>query len=215
MILRHLGTCVSAAAFALAVLSPGTVPAQGGPAQEGPAAVVERFHTDLLGVMRNAGRLGYRGRVRMLSPAIDDAFHMPEMARLVAGSSRWKSLSDDRKRAFVDAFTRMTTATYAHRFKGFAGEGFRTLETVPVRAETVLVKTSLTRSGGEAVQLSYLLRRFGDGWRVIDIFLKGTISELATRRSEYASVLRRKGFDALIARIDDTVASLEADSAKE
>ena len=39
-------------------------------------------------------------------------------------------------------------------------------------------------------------------WKIIDVFLKGTISEVATRRSEFASVLSRGGPEALIRQIN-------------
>ena len=183
---RFVTTCLLAGWIGLELLAPVAATAQGSP-----IAVVERFHTELLSVMKNARTLGYRGRYRVLAPAIDGTFHLPAMTRLVAGRGKWKSFSDGQKQAFIDAFSRMTMATYAHRFDGYSGESFQTMEAVPVRSKTVLVKASVTKGDGEVIHLNYLLRRFGSGWRVIDVFLKGTISELATRRSEYSSVLRR------------------------
>ena len=205
---RFLSGCLLAGSIALALLAPVAAPAQ-----DSPTAVVERFHADLLGVMKNAKTLGYRGRLAVLTTTIQDVFHLPAMTRLVAGRSRWKSFSQAQKRAFIDAFSTTTRATYARRFDGYSGERFDTLQTVPVRSKTMLVKTSLTTGAGEVIRLNYLLRRFRGGWRVIDVYLKGTISELATKRSEYSSVLRREGFEGLLARIRDKVASLEASAA--
>jgi phospholipid transport system substrate-binding protein len=42
------------------------------------------------------------------------------------------------------------------------------------------------------------MRPSASGWRVMDIFLNGTVSELALRRSEYSSVLERDGFEELV-----------------
>ena len=39
-------------------------------------------------------------------------------------------------------------------------------------------------------------------WRIIDVYLNGTVSELALRRSEYSSVLKRDGFEKLIVMVD-------------
>jgi phospholipid transport system substrate-binding protein len=38
----------------------------------------------------------------------------------------------------------------------------------------------------------------GGSWKIIDVFLSGTISELAARRSEYSLVLRTGGAPALV-----------------
>ena len=132
------------------------------------------------------------------------------MARIVAGQ-HWKKLSKPQKQLLVTAFSRMTTATYAHRFNGYGGEKFRTVETVSVRKKSVMIKTELVKTDGKAVKLDYLVKRYRKGWRVVDIYLDGSFSEIATRRSEYSSVLRRKGLDALIVQIDKKVAQYEAD----
>ncbi len=49
------------------------------------------------------------------------------------------------------------------------------------------------------MSINYLMRRSDGAWRIADVYLTGTISELATRRSEFSSVLRDQGVDGLIA----------------
>ena len=48
------------------------------------------------------------------------------------------------------------------------------------------------------------------------MYLNGTVSELALRRSEYSSLIKRDGFKALLAALDeriDTLAATPADQA--
>jgi phospholipid transport system substrate-binding protein len=47
-----------------------------------------------------------------------------------------------------------------------------------------------------------MMRRNGDGWLISDIYLGGAISEVATRRSEFAAILRTDGVDGLIAALN-------------
>jgi phospholipid transport system substrate-binding protein len=54
------------------------------------------------------------------------------------------------------------------------------------------------------VSINYLVR----GGRVIDVYLKGTISDLATRRDEFASVIASGGADGLIKRLQDRTQTL-------
>jgi phospholipid transport system substrate-binding protein len=42
------------------------------------------------------------------------------------------------------------------------------------------------------------MRQEGGGWLISDIYLDGTISEIATRRSEFAAIVRNQGVDGLI-----------------
>jgi phospholipid transport system substrate-binding protein len=47
-----------------------------------------------------------------------------------------------------------------------------------------------------------LMRQNGGLWQISDAYLDGTISQLATQRSEFQSILQRKGFDGLIAALN-------------
>ena len=48
------------------------------------------------------------------------------------------------------------------------------------------------------------------GWKVIDVYLNGNVSELALRRSEYASALKRDGFEQLLASVETKIAALKS-----
>ena len=45
------------------------------------------------------------------------------------------------------------------------------------------------------------MRQSGGVWLISDVYLDGTISQLATQRSEFGAILRREGFDGLIAAL--------------
>jgi phospholipid transport system substrate-binding protein len=47
-----------------------------------------------------------------------------------------------------------------------------------------------------------MMRRNGDSWLISDIYLDGAISEVATRRSEFAAILKSQGIDGLIAALN-------------
>jgi phospholipid transport system substrate-binding protein len=54
------------------------------------------------------------------------------------------------------------------------------------------------------VSINYLVR----GGRVIDVYLNGTISDLAMRRDEFSSIITSGGADALIKRLRERTQSL-------
>ena len=95
----------------------------------------------------------------------------------------------------------MTTATYANRFDGFSGERFEVLQTADQPNGDKIVKTRIVQSDGEAVQLNYLMRNTGGAWKIIDVYLNGTISELASRRAEFGSILKSGGPNALVSAL--------------
>lgn len=192
-----------AVVFAVGGLAVGSLAA---PARAGTPAtqIIETLHEALIGVMKDADRLGYDGRYKTLDPAVRKAFGLPLMAEIAAGQ-HWKNLTESERTSLVAAFSRFTTASYATRFKGYKGERFEVLGEQPARGEAVVVRAQLVRSDGEIIPLNYLMRPFADGWRIVDVYLKGSISELATRRSEYSSVIGREGLAVLLARIDERI----------
>ncbi len=170
-----------------------------------PVKVVERFHDALSRAMQNAQALGFEGRREILAPAVAATFDAPAMVRIATGRY-WGRFTEEQRDQLIDAFRRMTIAAYAGRFNDYSGQRFEVLGTQQGRRGRVLVKTRLIKGNGEAVRFNYLLRRKGDQWVILDIYLDGTFSELAVRRSEFASVLKDKGYDGLIAAIEDKIA---------
>jgi phospholipid transport system substrate-binding protein len=176
---------------------------------ETPKQLIEHLNDTLLSTMKAAKSLGYKGRYEKLEPVLESTYDMDFMARYSAGR-HWRKLTSEQQRDLVSAFSRLTVATYASRFDGYSGESFRIVDEKTPRKGNRLVETELVKSDGEAIRLNYLLRETKEGWRVIDVFLKGTISELATKRSEYSSTLANQGFNGLMSIFKRKIAGLDA-----
>ncbi len=137
------------------------------------------------------------------------------MALIARGSTgrHWRKFAPDERTHLVETLMRLTVATYAARFDGYAGERFRIVSDEPAPRGTVLVHTALVKTDGENVRINYLLRETGEGWRIIDVYLDGIYSELALRRAEYTAVIKRDGLDGLFAEIEKKIASYAAEAA--
>jgi phospholipid transport system substrate-binding protein len=182
-----------AALFALGLAAPTGAAAAG----DGASEPVRGFYDVLLRTMKQGDRLGHAGRYAALDPVVRRSFDIPYMTRMAVGSS-WSSLSDAKRQQLIEAFGRYITATWADRFDNYSGEKLEVAGERPYGAAAVLVDTRIVKSDGEPVSINYLMRRDGDSWRIDDVYLTGTISELATRRSEFSAVLRSQGVDGLI-----------------
>ena len=167
-------------------------------AAEAPDAI-SGLNAHLLATMKQAQALGVQGRYDALSPVLAKTYDISSMTRMAVGPN-WDALQPAQKAALTDAFSRMMIATYAKRFDGFSGETFKITE-VTDRATDKMVKTQIIQSNGKPVPINYLMRKSGPEWRVVDVYLDGTISELASRRAEFTSILKSGGPDALIASL--------------
>ena len=162
-----------------------------------PAARVSGFENVLLNVMRHADRLGYDGRYAALDPEIRQAFDLDTMARIVSGAT-WMEWSDAQRTRLDEAFARFVIATYARRFNGYGGEQFTTDAAIPL-GNGMLIMTRIVPKDAPPIAINYLMRKkSGMEWRIVDVFLSGSISELATQRSEFSAILDRAGYQGLL-----------------
>jgi phospholipid transport system substrate-binding protein len=163
-------------------------------------AHIDGLHRALIEAMKQGKQLGMKGRFDKLAPILFQTYDVPFMARVAVGAG-WDSMPASQQALVIEAFSRMMVATYASRFDEFSGERFEILQTFEQPPGAKLVKTRVTQSNGKTVSLSYLVRLVGPEWKVVDVFLDGTISELASRRAEFTSILKSGGPGALIASL--------------
>jgi len=185
----------------------------GAPTEEpsAPTKVVDALHENLISVMKDAKTLGYDGRFERLEPVINELFDIPFMAEKSIGR-HWKTVDEENRAHLLATFERFTVANYAGRFTGYSGQLFETLRQQASKHGTVLVYSRLVLEDGEIIQLNYRLRPAeDDGWKIIDVLLNGTVSELALRRSEYSSLIQREGFTALMSAINRRIDDLASD----
>jgi len=177
-----------------------------------PSDLIAGLNSKFIEVMKNAAKLGYEGRYQALAPALSDAYDFPEMARVSIGRY-WRDLTDAQKQQLVAGFQAYSTATYAARFNGFSGEKFEVLGEEPAPAGNVRVNNQIVQRSGEPIRIDYLLRQETSGFRIVDVFLKSSFSELAIRRSEFTTEYAKTGFDGVIALMKAKVAKLQTDAA--
>jgi phospholipid transport system substrate-binding protein len=177
-----------------------------------PQDSVHSFYDTLLTTMKDGRTLGQSGRYARLAPVIARLFDVPLMARLAVGSS-WASLPPTQQQQVTEAFGHYISATYADRFDSYSGEQLQVTGEQPYGAE-VIVQTRIVKANGETVTLNYRMHDNVGSWQISDVYMDGTISQLATQRSEFHSILQREGVDGLIMALNRKVDLLTRSLAK-
>lgn len=175
--------------------------------EAGPSEVVERLHGGLLEIMKQADDLGFQGRYDEIAPIVSGAFDLGFMGAKCVGG-HWKKLSPEEQSIWLEKFRNLVAANYAGNFDRYKGERFETLGEEPGARSTRMVLTKVVVPKEDDVILNYRLRESGGEWRIIDVYLKGTVSELALRRSDFSSTLKKDGFAKLTAAIDEKIADI-------
>jgi phospholipid transport system substrate-binding protein len=172
-----------------------------------PAAMrVDTFDNALLETMKGGAALGTKGRARKLSPAVQAAFDLPTMTRFAVGPP-WAQMTPAQQASLTAAFGRLTEASWAHNFDKYGGERFTIDPNVQTRGADKIVQSQLIPVHDKPVNLIYRMRQTPDGWKIIDVYFDG-VSQLTTRRSDFAQPVATGGADGLLAHLNASTEKL-------
>ncbi|MBA4046922.1 MAG: hopanoid biosynthesis protein HpnM [Sphingomonas sp.] len=186
-----------AAGFAIALVGTSAPAQTSDPAR----APVEALDNGLISIMKGGKKLGTAGRVAQIAPVVDRAFDLPYMTRLAVGPP-WVQATAAERTALIAAFRKLTINEYARNFADWSGQAFAIDPKIDTRGTDRLVKTTLSAPREAPVSIAYRVRMVGAEWRITDVFFKNAISQLTTRRADFAAVLARGGPTALIEHIN-------------
>ncbi|MGR9105390.1 MAG: ABC transporter substrate-binding protein [Gammaproteobacteria bacterium] len=177
------------------------------------SAVIESLNSALLETMQHAAELGYRGRFEKLAEVIESTHDLEYIAQFSIGRRNWEGLDETRQKRFVEAFRNYSIATYANRFNGYSGETFRVTGEEVAKRGQVQVTSLLEIPGEESVDFLYLLKPAQGTLKIVNIIVQG-VSDLALKRAEFMSLLNEKGFDALLAHLEEKTAEYAEEQSK-
>jgi phospholipid transport system substrate-binding protein len=183
-----------------AMLALASVAYQGPARASSGGSTVQGLYDTLLSTMKSGTVLGGSGRYTQLAPVIRRSFDLPFMARLAFGPG-WANLTPAQQQQVTESYGRYISAVYADRFDSYHGQK---LDVTGERQNPygLIVTSQIIKSDGDPVEVDYLMRQDGGAWLIGDIYLDGSISEVATHRSEFADILRNQGVDGLIAALN-------------
>jgi phospholipid transport system substrate-binding protein len=186
-ILKSASVALLLAASPAALLIPAvSVQAQ---AADPAVAQIQGFYDALIATMKSGGTV--KSRYDRLKPAMEKAFDFSAMTAAAVGPS-FATMAPADQKALTDAFERMTVATYAKNFDSYGGEKFPVEPASIARGSDKFVKSKLV-SGSEIHAFNYRMHQVGSEWKITDVLLEGSISQMAQKRSDFASTLASSG----------------------
>jgi phospholipid transport system substrate-binding protein len=144
-------------------------------------AAVKQLQDGQLEVIQKLGQLTVKQRYDALRPAIGATFDLPAMSKTVFGGG-WEALTDAQKAEWAQALGDYVTASYAARLDGFNGKAFERDDKTQTRDGNVVVTTKVILAVGAPMPLDYVVRQTPQGWKIGDILVDGSLSELAQWR---------------------------------
>ena len=136
-------------------------------------------------------------RLQAVSEAIMSTFDVGAMTRTAIGP-QWSKIPAARQASLQEAFGRFFIASYGTRLGQVSGGRFEVEPTSEKRTGGRLVRTRVIDAQGKTTPVDYLVNAEG---RVVDVYLAGTVSQIAAHRSDFTAALKAGGPEALEANL--------------
>ncbi|SDZ05516.1 ABC transporter substrate-binding protein [Nitrosomonas sp. Nm33] len=172
-----------------------------------PEHVIQGLQETFIQTMKKGDELGYRGRLELMTPAINRSHDMDTIIRSILGAN-WNKLDGKQQQKISETFRKLSIATYAERFNRYDRERFEIIEQRLLPRDQILVRSKLIQADGNSINFDYVLHQSKEGWLIINILVDG-VSDLAMKRAEYNAILKRDGFEALIAMLEQKILQTE------
>ena len=169
--------------------------------------IVEHLHANLLEVMQAADTMNYAERYLKLESTITESFDTPVITKVIL-SRYWKDLSNEQQEDFIHLFNRQTIATYASRFDSYTDEIFEIKTVEQLKKGRLLVRSEIQSKGESPVHLDYLMHNNNGNWFIISVIADG-VNDLSLKRAEYSTVIKRDGYENLVANIEKKIVDME------
>ncbi|MBD22991.1 MAG: hypothetical protein CL572_04950 [Alphaproteobacteria bacterium] len=155
------------------------------------AQTIYKLHEGLKKINQNSESFS-----NMTQKLINDTYNTEKMLNMIIGDV-WKRLENKKKKEMIDIFEEYIAKNYIKRFSKIENLAFEDLGEKKVGAY-VMVKSNLILSDEEKVSINYLLSPVEQDWKIFDVLLAGSVSEIATKKSEFKGFIKKDNIDQLI-----------------
>ena len=156
-----------------------------------PSQTLELLHDTLKKIHRS------KVDINKMQKIISDTYDVERMLFLIIRES-WK-ISEDKPRANLKkVFEEYIAKNYIRRFSSIKKLEFDKLNIKKVGNNYLMAKTKLIINSNDEVALSYLLNQTNKNWKIFDVLIDGSISEIATKKSEFKSFTKENDLRSLL-----------------
>ena len=132
----------------------------------------------------------------LMDDVVKNSYNLEKMGKMIIGVN-WKQMETKMQKEFIDVFKRFISVNYFRRFNkindlDFEHQSLRVIEDKFRLASVILI------ADNERIKIDYLLGLKNDQWKIFDVLLDGSISEIATKKSDFKKIINEEGVSGLI-----------------
>ena len=173
-------------------------------AQLSPDEVVKNTADDVINAIKSDKDIqagNKKAIYELVESKILPSFDFNKICRLVMGKN-WRKMSAEQKEEFSIGFKMLLLRTYAIALSKYTDQKITVLPMKKQKGSIVTVKTEITQSSSQPINVDYALSNSTGKWLVIDLIIEG-VSMVTNYRSQFGSSIRTNGIDGLLKELEN------------
>ena len=132
----------------------------------------------------------------MIDDVIKNSYDLEKMGKIIIGID-WKQMDTKTQKEFINVFKRFISVNYFRRFNKINELDFENQTVTDIENKFKLARVILT-ADDEKFKIDYLLGFKDEKWKIFDVLLDGSISEVATKKSDFKKIIKEEGVSGLV-----------------
>ena len=132
----------------------------------------------------------------MIDDVVKNSYDLEKMGKIIIGID-WKQMDTKTQKEFINVFKRFISVNYFRRFNKINELNFENQTVTDIENKFKLARVLLT-ADKEKIKIDYLLGFKNEKWKIFDVLLDGSISEVATKKSDFKKIIKEEGVSGLV-----------------
>ena len=134
--------------------------------------------------------------IALIDDVVKNSYDLEKMGKIIIGVD-WKQMDTKSKKEFINVFKRFISVNYFRRFNKINELDFEH-QTVKVIGEKFKLARVILTADNEKLKIDYILGFKNEKWKIFDVLIDGSISEVATKKSDFKKIIKEEGVSGLV-----------------
>ena len=143
-----------------------------------------------------------KNNINYVDEIVSSTYDIKKMSKIILGRFWSESQANDKEK-FIEKFTSYISSNYIDRFRGKKDFNYEYKGIDKIGENYRIAYTIFKLGEKEKLKINYMLIKNQNKWLIFDVLLNGSISEIATKKSEFNETLNDGGITSLINLINE------------
>ena len=134
--------------------------------------------------------------IALIDDVVKNSYDLEKMGKIIIGVD-WKQMDTNTQKEFINVFKRFISVNYFRRFNKINELDFEHQTITDIEDKFKLARVILT-ADNEKFKIDYLLGFKNEKWKIFDVLIDGSISEVATKKSDFKKIIKEQGVSGLV-----------------